>query len=171
MANVVMVVQKPADSKWCGVYPPKIGLYVYLFVGLLLTIASFTQGYVIMPSLMVLMTLVEVYAIYRDHACLLLFFLIMNTISVVILCGFSVFAFLLLFVLTGVASVKRGDQKGDVSPFEVTGPLLVLQLLLLAMVIHQWLLTLWVYRHASNKKKFIAYTAAPAVGQVVVETA
>ncbi|CAD6194941.1 unnamed protein product [Caenorhabditis auriculariae] len=170
MTKEVMVEQKPTDSKWCGIYPPKRDLYVYMFVGFLLTIVSFTQGYVIASSVSVLMTLVEVYAIYRDHACLLLFFLIMNAIGVVIQSVCFVLTFVLLSVLSGVASVTSVDQLGDLPSIEVTGLLLVLQLILLAMVIHQWLLTLWVYRHASNKKKINAYAVAPAVGQVAVET-
>ncbi|CAD6194940.1 unnamed protein product [Caenorhabditis auriculariae] len=162
MAKIGMVVQKPADSKWSEVYSPRRDHYVYMLVTMFVTTAMFTQSCSIMASLTMLIALIEATAIYRDNACFLLILLFLNTICAVAQSVYCVTLFQLLSVPGGVT---RAHQKGDLSPFAATVLELVFELVLLAMMIHQLLLTLWVYRHASNKK-----IAAHAVEQVAVET-
>ncbi|CAD6194958.1 unnamed protein product [Caenorhabditis auriculariae] len=162
MANIVLVTEPQPDSKWFGVYPPKIGLYAYLGLSALTAVFGLSQGQISAGALVGGLIFIEAFAIYRDHKQLLLLILVLLTISVVLLFFLDGFLLFLLILLssemskeTSGAELEKWNEAMRDMPLRTYVVVIAMGLLL---SIHIWVLTRKVYEHAKRKhNRQIAY--------------
>ncbi|CAD6194954.1 unnamed protein product [Caenorhabditis auriculariae] len=161
------------DEKVFGQYPPKTCLYVYLVLGVVLLAIPFISQPVLLPLNIVIAVIggaliaLEFFAISKDKQCLLLMFLIFESIFLAFLVCFLVLGLIYYFLL----EIKADDEpenplvgtKTDKMSKAMAG-VLIIEAVLLVPSIHRWLLTWQVYRHAKRRNARYAVDAATPVG-------